>query len=114
MQGSGFLPFLCSIYAGLAWSWFGTGNALSRISWANIKTGLRRKCMHEDGAKEQGVCCYMPDGKPRKCHIPWGVRILPTPDLFLFLFFDWVVCTLTPNIRLRTVAACDRFSFCDR
>lgn len=48
------------------------GNALSRISWDNIKTALRRKCMHADGTPEQGVCCYTPDGKPRKCHIPWG------------------------------------------
>ena len=86
--GVGFLPFLFSTLAGLAWSSFGTGNALSRISWANIKTGLRRKCMHEDGAKEQGVCCYMPDGKPRKCHIPWGVRSF--------------------------AANCNRFNFCDR
>lgn len=20
----------------------------------------------------QGVCCFTPDGQPRKCHIPWG------------------------------------------
>eukprot|EP00041_Stephanoeca_diplocostata_P022566 m.539921 g.539921 ORF g.539921 m.539921 type:complete len:336 (+) comp22095_c0_seq3:154-1161(+) len=48
------------------------GNALYHRSWETIKQKLKRRCMHKDGDKLQGVCCYTASGDPRKCHIPWA------------------------------------------
>eukprot|EP00038_Savillea_parva_P009761 m.185684 g.185684 ORF g.185684 m.185684 type:complete len:786 (+) comp16523_c0_seq1:57-2414(+) len=47
-------------------------NLLYQRSWESIKAQLARRCEHEDGTPEQGVCCYTKDGQPRKCHVPWA------------------------------------------
>jgi len=45
------------------------------MKWADeIKKGLKSTCPYtSDRDDVNGVCCYNPDGSPRKeCHIPWG------------------------------------------
>jgi len=47
-------------------------NPLSKDAWTEIQRQLKQKCMHKDGDKKQGVCCFEPNGDPRQCHIPWA------------------------------------------
>eukprot|EP00040_Diaphanoeca_grandis_P035158 m.220460 g.220460 ORF g.220460 m.220460 type:complete len:1111 (-) comp33315_c5_seq2:107-3439(-) len=46
------------------------GNPLSVDSWAMIKQKLASRC--NATTEKQGVCCYTPEGKPRKCNVPWA------------------------------------------
>jgi len=49
------------------------GNRLSADWWADIQRSLVQRCSFEEKRDlENGVCCYDPQGKSRKCHIPWG------------------------------------------
>jgi len=49
------------------------GNRLSADWWADIQRSLVQRCSFEEKRDlENGVCCYDPQGKSRKFHIPWG------------------------------------------
>lgn len=41
------------------------------MAWSAIKDKLKTKC---SGPKPENseLCCYTPEGSPRKCNIPWG------------------------------------------